>query len=160
MLAGLAAEGVDLTAADLVVGTSAGALVGARVAAGTSMEDLYAAQLAGYGVEVAAQVRPATLLRYAATVARSRGPVRFGKRIGRLAVGARTASQEERLAVIAALLPSPKWPERPLLITAVDADSGEFRTFDRAGGASLVEAVAASCAVPGVYPPISIGSHR
>ncbi|MGI8691685.1 MAG: patatin-like phospholipase family protein [Geodermatophilaceae bacterium] len=166
VLAGLAAEGVDLTAADLVIGTSAGSLVGAQVASaasgasGTSMQDLYAAQLAGYGVEVAAHMGSGLLLRYALTLFLSRDPMRFRRRIGRLAVGAQTMPAEERLGVIAALLPSSQWPERHLQVTAVDADTGGFRTFDRASGVSLVEAVAASCAVPGVYPAISIGTGR
>lgn len=62
-LAGLAADGVDLTAADLVIGTSAGSVVGAQVTSGTAIEDLYAAQLAGYGAEVAAHMRRRLLLR-------------------------------------------------------------------------------------------------
>ena len=48
----------------------------------------------------------------------------------------------------------------PLKITAVDAESGEFATFDRTSGVPLVQAVAASCAVPGVYPPVSIDGRR
>jgi len=45
-------------------------------------------------------------------------------------------------------------------VTAVDAATGEFRTFDRDSGVPLVQAVAASCAVPGVYPPVTIGGRR
>lgn len=138
LLAGLAAEGIDLSAADLVVGTSAGSLVGAHVAwvaSGESFEGLYAAQLANFGVETAAEM-------------------------GQLALGARTVPPEQRLAVIADRLPSADWPERALRITAVDADSGEFLAFDRCSGVTLVEAVTASCAVPGVYPPIPIGPRR
>lgn len=160
LLAGLVAEGVDLSSADLVVGTSAGSVVGAQLTSGTPIEELYAAQLAGYGVEVAARMGPALLLRYGLTLIRSRDPLRFRLRIGRMALRARTMPAEERLAVIAARLPSPQWPDRPLLVTAVDADTGEFRTFDRTSGVPLIDAVAASCAVPGVYPPICVGSRR
>ncbi|MBA3417828.1 MAG: patatin-like phospholipase family protein [Geodermatophilaceae bacterium] len=160
LLAGLTAEGVDLTTADVVIGTSAGSVVGAQVASGTSIEDLYAAQLAGYGVEVAAHIGWALLLRYGLTLLRSRDPQRYRVRIGRLALRAKTVSPEQRLAVIASRLPSPNWPERALRVTAVDAASGEFQVFDRSSGVPLVDAVAASCAVPGVYPPITIGSGR
>lgn len=80
--------------------------------------------------------------------------------MGRLALAARTVPAAQRLAVIAARLPSPDWPDRPLQVTAVDADTGEFRVFDHTSGVSLVDAVAASCAVPGVYPPISVGPRR
>jgi NTE family protein len=57
-------------------------------------------------------------------------------------------------------LPSPDWPAAPLTLTAVDAATGEFRTFDRDSGVPLVQAVAASCAVPGVYPPVTIEGRR
>jgi NTE family protein len=42
----------------------------------------------------------------------------------------------------------------------VNAATGEFRAFDRASGVPLLQAVAASCAVPGVYPPVTIGDER
>jgi NTE family protein len=45
-------------------------------------------------------------------------------------------------------------------VTAVDARTGEFAVFDSAGSASLVDAVGASCAVPGVWPPVTIGERR
>jgi NTE family protein len=35
-----------------------------------------------------------------------------------------------------------------------------MRLFDRTSGVSLVDAVAASCAVPGVWPPVTIGDAR
>jgi NTE family protein len=47
-----------------------------------------------------------------------------------------------------------------LIVTAVDASTGEFVTFDRHSGVDLIDAVAASCAVPGVWPPVTIGSSR
>jgi NTE family protein len=62
--------------------------------------------------------------------------------------------------VIGARLAGAAWPERALTITAVDAETGAFRTFDRASGVPLLHAVAASCAVPGVYPPVTIDGHR
>ncbi len=81
VLAGLAADGVNLTTADMVIGTSAGSVVGAQVTSGVPLEELYAAQIAGYGAEVAARMRPALLLRYAATLVRTRDPVTFRRRI-------------------------------------------------------------------------------
>ncbi|MEV1147602.1 patatin-like phospholipase family protein, partial [Micromonospora sp. NPDC049799] len=56
LLAGLAERGVDLLGADVVVGTSAGSVVGAQVCSGTPVEDLYAAQLRDPGGEVAARL--------------------------------------------------------------------------------------------------------
>ena len=118
MLAWLAAARLDLTTAGLVVGTSAGSVVGAQILSGVSLEDLYAAQ-------------PGRQQRGRA-------------RVGHAALSARTVSESERLAVVAKRLPSPDWPERRLLITAADAESGEARTFDRAAGVRLVDAMAAS----------------
>jgi NTE family protein len=68
--------------------------------------------------------------------------------------------EAQRRAVIEARLPVHDWPQRRLLITAVDAESGEFTIFDRDAGVGLVDAVGASCAVPGVWPPVTIGGRR
>jgi NTE family protein len=58
---------------------------------------------------------------------------------------------------VALRLPSQAWPERSVLITAVDADTGEPVVFDRHSGVDLVDAVAASCAGGGL--PYRIGDH-
>jgi NTE family protein len=91
---------------------------------------------------------------------RTRDPVEFAKKIGAAALEANTGAEEERLAVIASRLFSKDWPERRLLITAINARTGEFKAFDKAAGVPLVQVVAASCAVPGVWPPVTIGSDR
>ncbi|SFL72667.1 patatin-like phospholipase family protein [Geodermatophilus ruber] len=56
--------------------------------------------------------------------------------------------------------PRPGSPDRALVVTAVDAATGEFRPLDRSSGVPLLQAVAASCAVPGIYPPITIEGRR
>jgi NTE family protein len=71
-----------------------------------------------------------------------------------------TPSEQERLDLIGSRLVARDWPQRPLIITAVDAATGEFAAFDRDSGVPLLQAVAASCAVPGVYPPVTIGDRR
>ena len=63
-------------------------------------------------------------------------------------------------ATVAARLPSQHWPQRPLLITAVDAHTGEPVVFDRHSGVDLVDAVAASTANGFGVPPYSIGGNR
>jgi NTE family protein len=65
-----------------------------------------------------------------------------------------------RRAAVAARLPVPTWPDRPVLLPAVDAATGETVVFARDSGVSLVDAVAASCAVPGIWPPVTIGGRR
>jgi NTE family protein len=77
-----------------------------------------------------------------------------------MAVRARTEPAAQRRAVVAARLGTHDWPAGNLLITAVDADTGEFTTFDSGSGVDLVDAVGASCAVPGVWPPVTINGRR
>ena len=88
----------------------------------------------------------------------------FRRRVGRVALAAEkaglTPTEQERLDVIGSRLLGSGWPDRALTITAVDAATGEFAAFDRTSGVPLVQAVAASCAVPGVYPPVTIGEAR
>ena len=161
LLAGLAERGVDLTAADLVVGTSAGAGVAARINSGAGLAALYEAQLAPADGEIVAKFGPRAIARFVWAVAPARrNPVRARVRLGRMAVRARTEPAAQRRAVIAARLGTHDWPAGNLLITAVDADSGELATFDSGSGVDLVDAVAASCAVPGVWPPVTINGRR
>jgi NTE family protein len=62
--------------------------------------------------------------------------------------------------VVANRLPVHAWPDRLLRITAVYTETGETEIFDRHSGKNLVDAVAASCAVPGVWPPVTIDGRR
>ena len=165
VLAGLAEAGVDLSGADLVVGTSAGSVVGAQLACGAELGAMYARQLEPPAREKTARMTRGNLARYAWAMLTSRGrDVEFRRRVGALALAAEraglTPSEQERLDVIGSRLVSRQWPERSLVITAVDAQTGEFRTFDRDSGVPLLQAVAASCAVPGVYPPVTIDGRR
>jgi NTE family protein len=159
MLAGLTEHGVDLAVADLIVGTSAGSLVGAGVAAGEDLEGLYRGQLAPPGAEQAARMGLANMARYARIMAGTRDPVRARVKMGTLALRARTEPEAARRAVFERRLAGRDWPAR-LKVTAVDAESGEFTVFDAAGPATLLDAVGASCAVPGVWPPVTIGGRR
>ncbi|GAA4141445.1 patatin-like phospholipase family protein [Actinomadura keratinilytica] len=163
VLAGLADAGQDVTGADVIVGTSAGSTVAAQLGSDLSLDELFARQvepelqsaelmaeldLEKFGADFAA------MLRDAGTVAEVR------RAVGGYALEAATVPASERRAVIESRLPSHAWPERTLKIVAVDAESGEPRVFDNASGVDLVDAVAASCAVPGVWPPVAIGGRR
>ncbi|MFL6128740.1 MAG: patatin-like phospholipase family protein, partial [Mycobacteriales bacterium] len=160
VLAGLAEAGVDLSGADLLVGTSAGSVVAAQVAGDIPIEEMYGRQLTGAGAEVAAKMGAGPLLRWLVVILTSRDPQRARARIGRMALAARTVPEAERRAFLEARLPVREWPSRRLLVTAVDAATGDFRAFDRDSGVPLVDAVGASCAVPGVWPPVTIGGRR
>ncbi|HEY7597000.1 MAG TPA: patatin-like phospholipase family protein [Actinophytocola sp.] len=149
LLAGLAAAGVDVTEVDLVLGTSAGSVVAAQVATGVPLDELLARQVdpARHTHELAPPDGANQLLWDENDHA---GAVRAGS----------TVSEADRRAVIAARLPVHEWPARPLSVVAAEAESGEPVVFDRESGVRLVDAVAASCAVPGVWPAVTIGDAR
>ncbi len=148
-------------AADVMVGTSAGSAVAAQVTSGTAIEALYAAQLDEISNEIEVDVDLEELMtRFVAITSGAQGAEDMRRRIGALALDTPTVSEAVRRAVIAARLPEPSWPDRTLLVTAVDAHSGELTVFTKESGVELADAVAASCAVPGVWPPVTIGGHR
>ncbi len=159
ILAGLADAGADLTDADLFVGTSAGSVVAAQVTGGFPLEQLYQRQLTPPGTEIAARVGPRLLARLAWIALSTRDEQRSRARMGELARTTRTVPEAERRAMIASRLRVTEWPTARLLITAVDAQDGAFVVFDRDSGVSLVDAVAASCAVPGVWPPSAVNGR-
>src|SRR5215472_9914566 len=160
---GLRRAGVDLSSADVIVGTSAGAIVGAHVAFGTDLQALAAMALApaGAGAATAPAVSLEVILNALAPLFdQGLDPVEGRRRVG---AAARAAGGDERPFVvrIASLLPATdRWPQRRFLVTAVDAESGEPVAWDGGSGVPLDRAVAASCAVPAVYPPVTIGGRR
>jgi NTE family protein len=163
LLFGLSEHGVDLHTAEMIVGTSAGSAVAAQLSSGWSLKNLFDRQ-----VEPAQQTRelaPSAHLfelfeRALLTANNSRDRSEQIRHIGRWALEAPTITEAERRAVIAERLPSHAWPDGMLLIVAVDTKTGETRIFDRSSGTSLVDAVAASCAVPGIWPPVTIDGRR
>ena len=163
LLTGLEEAGQDVTKVDVIVGTSAGATVAAQLGSGLGLEELYARQTqpglqaAEITVDVDLECFTAQLtavMREAVSISAMR------RAVGRFALSAATIPESERRAVIESRLPSHQWPAAKLKIVAVDAESGEPRVFDKASGVSLVDAVTASCAVPGVWPPATIGGRR
>jgi NTE family protein len=163
LLAGLADAGQDVTGADVVIGTSAGANVAAQIGSGLSLAELFARQ-----VDPALQSRELMAVvdweKFAADIepytagASTQAEQMIG--LGRFALDADTVPEPERIAVIESRLPARDWPVRPTKLAAVDCVSGELAVFDAAAGVSLVEAVAASSAVPGIWPPVTIEGRR
>jgi NTE family protein len=161
VLAGLADHGVDLTDADLVVGTSAGSVVGVDVRSGLSLADFYQVQSSPVQAgEAFAKMGRGVMIKYATAVAFTRDPVKAGRRMGSLALKARTETEESRRKVFESRIPVFDWPARKLQITAIDAATGTFTVFDANSGVSLIDAVGASCAVPGIWPPVTIDGKR
>jgi NTE family protein len=161
VLVGLAEAGVDLTQPDVLLGTSAGAAV-AGIIAGGVLRERYEAQLAGPGDEIPERLGMRLLARYGWALVRSHSLEQFGARMGAMALAAATASPEARKAVFEARIAlQGEWPEHiDIKVTAVDAITGEFVVFDRNSGVALIDAVVASCAVPGVWPPAEIDGRR
>ena len=163
LLFGLSEHGVDLRTADLVVGTSAGSAVAAQLGSTLSLKELFDRQVdpAQQTRELAPNAQLFELFERALQAANSL-PDRTGhiRHIGRWALEAPTVTEEERRSVIKERLPSHAWPNGMLLIVAVDTETGETKIFDRITGTSLVDAVSASCAVPGIWPPVTINGRR
>ncbi|MEV6051341.1 patatin-like phospholipase family protein [Streptomyces sp. NPDC052107] len=163
LLTGLAEAGQDVSGAGLLVGTSAGSTVAAQLGSGLSLRELYARQVdpALQSAEITAELDVEKFVaELGAATGSAASMAELRSAMGRIALGARTVSEAARRGVIESRLPAHGWPERALKIVAVDAENGDPVVFERASGVSLVDAVAASCAVPGVWPPVTIGERR
>jgi NTE family protein len=171
MIAGLAEAGLDMTeVADMVIGTSAGATAAAQVRSGIPPADLLASILspparpAWQNGQQPPSVPMATVferMRAIGAAAVSVSDLRRAMGTFGLESDAMLGSGAgQRRAIIAARLPCPEWPDRPMIVTAVDAHSGELVGFDRESGVELVDAVAASTAGPGLVPTVQINGRH
>lgn len=157
-----AATGHALLSSDVLVGTSAGSAVAAQLGSGLSLNELFARQVGptsaeldpGVGIDGITELFVTAMLTPNTTKAQKL------QRIGQIALDTPTVSEAVRREVIAQRLPSHDWPQRPLRISAIDIATGELVGFDRTSGVNLVDAVAASCAVPGAWPPVTIDGRR
>lgn len=149
---------------DVLVGTSAGSAVAAQLGSGATLEDLFARQLSEeFGAhEIHPGVSLESLTQVFLDAVLTPGATRDQKlqKIGAVALTTDTVPEAQRRTVIEHRLPSHDWPDRVLRITAVDIATGELVVFDDRSGVTLVDAVAASCAVPGAWPPVAVGARR
>ncbi|KAB8181332.1 patatin-like phospholipase family protein [Microbispora catharanthi] len=161
IVTGLRRLGVDLGTADRIVGTSAGSVVGTLVATGADLEEAIAHQAeVDTGPPPAVDHMDEVLQAFAIMFDPNLDRREARRRVGQMALAARVDHYAERLAAVGERLPVKEWPERELLITSVDAATGEFVVWDRSSGTPLVLAVASSCAVPMVFPPVEINGRR
>lgn len=161
VLAGLAREGVELGDAAVIVGTSAGATVAAQLAT-SPLEDLYAAQ-----VEQTAAPEPridvdlgAVLKSIDEIIANESDPEVARRAIGALALADDRVSEADRRSLIETRIGTDDWPLTDIRVVAIDARTGRMRVFDRTSGVGLVDAVAASSAIPVIWPAVTIGGDR
>lgn len=161
LIQALGRGGVDLGEAELIVGTSAGARTAAQLATGVldATVDLHRR---GEAPQITA---PATLADFVAASMRiimeASDQHEATRRIANLEpLGQQLVLGAERKRVLAAELPQSAWPEKRLAITAVDADSGNRVVFGADSGVTLVDALTASSALPGVYELVTIDGRR
>ena len=171
VIAGLAEAGIDMTeAADLVIGTSSGATAAAQVRSGIPPAELFASILS-QPVPAAAQNRPtppgppmATVFeRMRAIGAAATSAADLQRAMGAFGLECDSALEPaagQRRALVASRLPLPEWPDRPMIVVAVNAHTGELAAFDRDSGVDLVDAVTASTALPGLTSTHNINGTR
>ncbi|HEY7060251.1 MAG TPA: patatin-like phospholipase family protein [Chloroflexota bacterium] len=164
LLRGLRDAGVDLTEADLIAGTSAGAILGARLRAGRSLDELYeglsAPPAPGTGLDLSGVDLP-----YFQETARMWSGIDTTPAlridVGRRALAAtRVISEDAWVQRWTTALGDPGWGSQPLVITAMDVLDGSTRLVDGTQGVPVARAVAASTALPGMIAPITIGDRR
>ncbi len=173
VIAGLFDAGLDVTEADLIIGTSAGSTAAAQITSATPAE-LLAGILSAAPQQRTGPVgsdggrvpnRPAAdhMERTSGIIGAAEDAADMRRRMGAAALEMDAApdgsGQTQWRATVAARLPSQRWPERTVLIVAVNAHTGEPAVFDRHSGVHLADAVAASCANGFGVPPYGIGGN-
>jgi NTE family protein len=170
LLSGLMESGVDLSQADLIAGTSAGSFIGANLAMGRNIAELAETFIAEQQ-EPASAAHPGAsapdlsilIGKMQEAVSGIRPAKEVRAEIGAWALSAKTIREEDFIASFGGWLsglPEDAWPGRPYACTAVDAADGSFVVWNREAGIGLARAVASSCSVPGIFPPITIRGRR
>jgi NTE family protein len=160
VLRGMQDGGVDIGGFAKVIGTSAGAMVGAIAASGAPLEAV------APNVErdrqfsaIVQQMNPDTIGPLFGALMSGGEPDQARRaQFGALALQTQIP-EDVYIEVARQYLPAMPWPQ-PLIITAVDVDDGAFVSWGVAADVSLVRAAAASSAVPGIFPPITIAGRR
>jgi NTE family protein len=165
ILRGIADEAPDTARAlldsDVLVGTSAGSTVAAQISSPMSLAELFERQTGDTSSEIDSGVDIDEIAALFLTAVSQPGelPEKL-QRIGKIALNTPTVAESVRRKVIEGRLPAHDWPAQDLRVTAIDTATGELVVFDSSSGVQLVDAVAASCAVPGTWPPVTIGGRR
>ena len=176
VIAGLFDAGLDVTEADLIIGTSAGSTAAAQITSATRPTELLADILVrcAPATDRSGRIRRVDVVPIGpaanhmemngAIIGAAEDAADMRRRMGAAALEMDAASdssaQAQWRATVAARLPSQLWPQQRMLIAAVDAHTGEPVVFDRHSGVDLVDAVAASTANGFGVPPYSIGDRR
>lgn len=177
LLLGLEESDLAVQHVRAMVGSSAGAVLGARIGAGIAIQTLFdqetsieeQSRQAGRFRDLAPPRPDAATATLAANLAsfqsiHSRTWDVEDERIRAicdLAASAKTVSWASFDAVMRPdAFRSAAWPATPFKITALDIDTRMLVTFDASSGVDHSLAVVASCAIPGIFPPVPINGHR
>ncbi|GAA5317306.1 MAG: patatin-like phospholipase family protein [Candidatus Pelagadaptatus aseana] len=160
LLLALEENGFHINQLQRLVGTSAGATVAAQISSGTPLSELYQRQtdpqhqVGELKPDISLPRLGLSLMMHLLLSAKN--PQRYRRRIGKMARKTNRVAPEDRRAVIEQRLPSHQWPDMDLNIITVNTATGEPRCLDRSSQIDLVDAVTASCAVPGIWPTVQL----
>ena len=159
LIEGLLEAGVDLRDADQLIGSSAGSVVATHLALGRDLGDAIRALASPESAATGASMGLGVIARYALAGLRLGSPAQRRAWLARKAARAAVIDEDTFVSAFSAV-GDQQWPDRDLLITAINAETGEAVAFTKDSGVPLARAVAASCAVPLVYPPVTIHGDR
>ena len=170
VLARFEAAGIPFADADLVVGTSAGSVVGTQLSSGRDFADLYRFLSADHVrsrdllidlYESLPKPDPTVVAHLAEQWANSPASTEVERaELGAEAMRARTMPEPLWVTIVSLFLRTHHWPSPILAVTAVKALKGTLRVFREADGVHVSRAVAASSAVPRFFPPVDIDGDR
>src|SRR2546423_7199347 len=163
--AALAEAGADVSDADFIVGTSAGSVVGSQLALGRTPREVYERQLAPEEPGRREQRNvdlSGVIAQFIKMYTSDRPAQELRAELGAFALQADTMTEDEWLAGFLPIetLTGEAWPIRRFACTAIDTADGAFVVWDNDSNVPLSLAVASSCAVPGVFPPVTINGRR
>lgn len=160
IVTGLADAGIDVRHADVLVGTSAGSRVAVQLASGLALDELFERQSDPTPGNTPATDWQRWWRELAVAKAAGGTTAEILQRIGALALTVPHTEGHDRRWFVASELPVDVWPECEIRLAAVACETGERRVFDRTSGISLADAVTASGALAGVWPPVAFeGRH-
>lgn len=157
------AGALDPTSATTLVGTSAGSVVSSQLAAGQRIDDLVGAQLApapAVGGGAAAPDMNAVMQIFGGLMTATEMTPDLARTVGKQAVDAPTGSEDAWVGSFDAFMGVDEWPEHDLRVVAMSTSKGERRVWTRSDGVPVQRAVASSCSVPGLFPPVTIDGDR
>ncbi|MBL4931610.1 patatin-like phospholipase family protein [Clostridium paridis] len=156
IITALLEKDIDLSEADVIIGTSAGSFVGSSLASGYDIKKLYDSQFATNTSEVNTSVNPEIMMLWTEAFRYGKDDKKkIGQMFGDIAKKyPPNISKETRQRVVESRLTTTLWPQK-LRVTAIDADTGELHVFDKDSGSSLINVVNASGAVPGIWPLVT-----